>query len=295
MNQSSNPLGIIRSSSKALTVTSKNFAELRTQITDIYNQRVGLLKELRTAKSKLALLTVVHFFSYPLIFGFFYKGIAESRTKQQGVVKQLEQRLSETYVTIKFADASQLEKSWLNCLDAFDELAQSQKIWDLTYAESIDRVKARTIASTAVKRTEVTYRPKDIEIIKSDVKPIFIPNANGPDVFIYPTFLILFKDNQRFGIFDLKEVKGSLAFTQYHEEEKVPSDGEVIGHTWKKANKDGSRDKRFQGNNYQIPVLKYGSLVLEANDGLQESYMFSNAEAFTGFAEAFGFHLKHLK
>jgi hypothetical protein len=296
MNQQpSNPLGIIRSSSKALTVTSRNFAELRSQITDIYNQRMDLLKELRFAKSKLGLLTFAHICSYPLIFGFFYKGIAESRTKQQDIVNHLQKRLSETYVTIKFADASQLEKSWLNCLDTFDELAQSQKIWDLTYAERIDRVKARTIASTAVKRTAITYRPKNIEIIKSDVKPIFIPNANGPDVFIYPTFLILFKDNQRFGIFDLKEVTASLTFTQYHEEEKVPSDGEVIGHTWKKANKDGSRDKRFQGNNYQIPVLKYGNLVLEADDGLQESYMFSSAEAFTGFAEALGFHLKHLK
>ena len=295
MQQHSNPLGIIRSSSKALTVTSKNFAELRGQITDIYNQRVMVLKELRTAKFKLALLTIVHIFSYPLIFGFFYKGIAKSRTQQQGMVRRLEKELSETYVTVKFADASQLEKSWLNCLDTFDELAQSEKIWDLTYAENIDRVKARTTASTAVKRTAVTYTPKDIKIIKSDVKPIYIPNANGPDVFMYPTFLILFKDNQRFGIFDMKEIKGSLAFTQYHEEEKVPSDGEVIGHTWKKANKDGSRDKRFQGNNYQIPVLKYGSLVLEADDGLQESYMFSNAEAFTGFAEALGFHLKRLK
>jgi hypothetical protein len=296
MNQQpSNPLGIIRSSSKALTVTSKNFAELRSQITDIYNERVSLLKEFRAAKSKLGLLTFVHICSYPLIFGFFYKGVGESRIKQQGVVQQLEKQLSKTYVTVKFADASQLEKSWLNCLDTFDELVQCQKIWDLTYAESIDRVKARTIASTAIKRTEVTYRPKDIEIIKSDVKPIFIPNANGPDVFIYPTFLILFKDNQRFGIFDLKEVKGSLTFTQYHEEEKVPSDGEIIGHTWKKANKDGSRDKRFQGNNYQIPVLKYGSMVLETDDGLQESYMFSGAEVFTGFAEALGFHLKRLK
>ncbi|MBL8159255.1 hypothetical protein JNJ66_02255 [Candidatus Saccharibacteria bacterium] len=276
-------------------MTSKNFADLRSQITDIYNQRANLLKELRAAKSKLGLLSFVHYSSYPLIFGFFYKGIAAKRAAQQEVVRRLEKRLSETFVTIKFADASQLEKSWLNCLDTYDELAQSQKIWDLTYAENIDRVKVRTTADTAVKRTAVTYAPKDIEIIKSDVRPIFIPNANGPDVFIYPTFLILFKDNQRFGIFDLKEVKGSLSFTSYHEEEKVPSDGEVIGQTWKKANKDGSRDKRFQGNNYQIPVLKYGSMTLETSDGLQESYMFSSAEAFTGFAEALGFHLKHLK
>lgn len=295
MDQPSNPLGIIRSSSKALTATSRNFAELRTQITDIYSQRTGLLKELRAAKSKLGFLTFIHFCSYPLIFGFFYKGIAESRAKQQATTKQIEERLSETYVTIKFADASQLEKSWLNCLDTFDELAQSEKIWDLTYAESVDRVKARTTASTSFKRTAISYAAKDIEIIKTDVKPMFIPNANGPDVFVYPTFLILFKDNQRFGIFDLKEIKCSLSYSSFQEEEKVPSDSEVIGQTWKKANKDGSRDRRFQGNNYQIPIMRYGNLIFETNDGLQESYMFSNAEAFTGFAEALGFHLKHLK
>lgn len=290
---SSTPLGIIRSSSRALTVTSGNFSELRNQITDIYNQRTVLLKKLRGAKSKLGLLSVGHAFSFIFIFGFFYKGIAESRQKQIKAVSELDKQLSETFVTIKFADASQLEKSWLNCLDTFEELAKSEKIWDLTYAESIDRVKARTAASTGIKRTPVNYREKDIEILRSDVKPIYIPNANGPDMFMYPTFLVLFKDNQKFGIFDLKEVAGALEFTSYIEEEKVPSDGEVIDRTWKMTNKNGTPDKRFKGN-YQIPVMKYGSMTLTSKDGLQESYMFSNAEAFTGFAEALGFHLKYL-
>lgn len=292
--QNSNPLGIIRSSNKALTVTSKNFTELRTQITDIYNQRTTLLKNLRVAKIKLGILTFANLCSYLLIFGFFYKGISKSRIKQQDMTRRYEKKLSETYVTIRFADASQLEKAWLNCLDSFEELVQSEKIWDLTYAESIDRVKARTTASTGVKRKAISYKPKDIEIIKSDVMPIFIPNANGPNIFIYPTFLVLFKDNQRIGIFDLKEVKWSMTFTQYHEEERVPSDSEIIGHTWKKANKDGSRDKRFKGN-YQIPIVKYGNLVLETEDGMQESYMFSHAEAFMGFAEALRTHLKQLR
>lgn len=67
------PLGIIRSSNKALTVTSKNFTELRKQITSVYNSRVEKLKELRSAKTKLALLTLIFVASYPLIFGFFIK------------------------------------------------------------------------------------------------------------------------------------------------------------------------------------------------------------------------------
>src|SRR5262249_9895084 len=124
--------------------------------------------------------------------------------------------------------------------------------------------------------------------------PVFLPNANGPDIFIYPTLLVLFKDRQRFGIFDLREVKSTIEFTAFVEEEGVPNDGQVVNHTWKWANKNGTPDKRFKGN-YQIPVLRYGSLIFESSDGLQESYMFSNTEAFSGFAEAFAFHIKHLR
>lgn len=291
---STQPLGIIRSSHKALTVTSKNFTELREQITAAYRNRVEKLKELRIAKIKLAMYTLGHAVSFILIFGFFYKGIANTRKVQQDKVDRLKKELDTIFVEIKFADASQLEKSWLNCLDAFEGLVESHKIWDLTYAERINKVKVRTTANTAVKRTLVKYAKKSIEIIKSDIDPISIPNANGPDLFIFPTFVVLFKDNQRFGIFDLKEISGNLNFTSYHEEDKVPSDAEIIGHTWKKANRDGSRDKRFKGN-YQIPIAKYGDMTLQSQDGLQESYMFSNAQAFAGFAEAFEYHLESLK
>lgn len=277
---------IIRSSSKALTVTSNNFQELRQQITDIYNQRVELLKRLSSAKTKLFLLSAIHFGSYLVVVGFFYKGIAESRKSQQEVVKDLEKQVSETFVQLTFADKSQLEKSWLNCIDTFKELMNSEKIWDITYAENVDRAKARTVAQTATKRTPISKSEREIEFVKSDLPHLFLPNANGPDLFFYPTFLLLFKDNQEFGIFDLKEVKVTMKLSGYVEEESVPKDTEVIQHTWKKANKDGSMDKRFKGN-YQIPIVKYGDMTFESEGGLEESFMFSNFDAFTEFAKTY--------
>jgi len=186
---------IIRSSSKALTVTSKNFEELRKQITDIYNQRVELGRKLSSAKLKLFFLTTTHIVSYLIIVGFFYKGISESRKSQQEIVSNLEKELSETFVNLTFADKSQLEKSWLNCIDAFEELMKSEKIWDLTYAEGVDKAKARTIAQTAIKRTPISDTKREIEFVKSDLQYLFLPNSNGPDLFFFPTFLILFKDN----------------------------------------------------------------------------------------------------
>lgn len=286
----SNTGNIIRSSSKALTVTSKNFKELRDQVTDIYNKRMELNKEIQGAKLKFYALTAAHVLSFPLIVGFFYKKIAESRTSQQTAVKKLEEQVEQAYVKLTFADKSQLEKSWLNCIDAFEELMKSEKIWDLTYAESVDRAKVRTVAQTAIKRTLIdSGDEREIEFIKSDLQPLYLANSNGPDLFFFPTFLLLYKGSQEFGIFDLKEIKAAMKLTGYVEEEKVPGDTEVIQHTWKKANKDGSPDRRFKGN-YQIPVVKYGDLTLTSDTGLEESFMFSNFDAFTEFAKTFEHH-----
>jgi hypothetical protein len=292
--QTDNMGNIIRSSSKALTVTSKNFEELRNQITEIYTQREALLKRLNSAKAKLLGVTLIHVASYIVIVGFFYKRIAEIRVEQKVVVNDLEKEIAETFVALNFADKSQLEKSWLNCVDAFAELMKSEKIWDLTYAEDIDRVKARTTAKTVTKRTIVTLSERKIEFIKSDLPYLFLPNANGPDLFFYPTFLLLFKDNEKFGLFDLKEISGKFELTRYIEEEKVPGDTEIINYTWKKSNKDGSKDKRYNGN-YQIPVVKYGDVSLTTETGLEEEYMFSNFEAFVEFGKAFQNHLQILE
>jgi hypothetical protein len=170
---------------------------------------------------------------------------------------------------------------------------KSEKIWDLTYAEGVDRAKARTVAQTATKRTLIPQTTREIEFIKCDLQDLYLPNANGADLFFFPTFLLLFKDNQEFGIFDLKEVKATLKLSGYIEEESVPKDTEIIQHTWKKANKDGSGDKRFKGN-YQIPIVKYGDMMLESEGGLEESYMFSNFDAFSNFAKVYEYHVSLL-
>lgn len=291
----SNGLGnVIRSSSKALTVTSKNFEKLRNQITDIYNLRTKLKNELRKAQIIYYFLSLINFFSYSLIIGFFYKKISHHRSSQKLLIEELKEKISDAYVKLTFADKSQFEKSWLNCIDSFDELMLSEKIWDLTYSEDVDSIKARTVAQHAIKRTTIPKeRNKDLEFIRSDLKPLFLANNNGPDLYFYPTFLILYKNREKFGIFDLRETFTEMKLTGYVEEESVPSDSEVIQHTWKKTNKDGSPDKRFK-DNYQIPVVKYGNLTITSDSGLEESYMFSNADLFEDFAKTYESHGKRL-
>lgn len=284
---------IIRTSQKALTVDSKNFESLKQQITEIYGSRVAKRKELTRAKSEYSLGMFLHVLSYLLIFGFFYKGLAKYKDDKKALVEVRQKELNELFVTLKFSDKSQLEKSWLNCIDGFDELTASEHVWDITYSEQNDRVAARTVADHSIKRTPVKIGKQKLEFIHTDLENLYLSNTNGPDFYIFPTFLILFKNYNSFSIYDLRDLDIKLTLTAYLEEEKVPGDTEIVNHTWKKANKDGSMDKRFNGN-YQIPIVKYGQLNISSQSGIDEVYMFSNFSAFSQFAETVVSHVKKL-
>jgi Bacterial SH3 domain len=81
----------------------------------------------------------------------------------------------------------------------------------------------------------------------------------------------------------VREVNAAFSITRFIEEEALPSDAEVIGRTWKKANKDGSPDRRF-ANNYEIPIVRYGELRLKSATGINEAYLLSDAAAAEAFA-----------
>jgi hypothetical protein len=51
------------------------------------------------------------------------------------------------------------------------------------------------------------------------------------------------------------------------------------------SHKDGSRDRRFV-ENYQIPTVQYGQLVLKSNQGLWEEFMFSNFDKVVNWLNA---------
>ena len=89
-----------------------------------------------------------------------------------------------------------------------------------------------------------------------------------------------------FGIIDFKELDFNFNATRFVETEGVPSDSKIIDKTWAKVNKDGSPDKRFKGN-YEIPVVRYGTIHLRTQTGLNEEYEFSNYEACAKFAHDF--------
>ena len=82
--------------------------------------------------------------------------------------------------------------------------------------------------------------------------------------------------------------------TRFIESEKLCNDTETIDRTWKKVNKNGTRDKRFKGN-YQIPIVKYGKIILKNISGLNEEYTFSNYDKSSKFSDTFLNYINILK
>jgi hypothetical protein len=165
-------------------------------------------------------------------------------------------------------------------------LARSQRIWKTLTIVATDRYRERTTALHSIQRRPVTVTLGSCDLIQSSWKIPRLSTAYGAEMFLYPAFVLYFVSPQAFALVDIHDVKLQFDPSSFIEEETVPTDAEFIKYTWKKANKDGSPDRRF-AQNYQIPVLKYGDLRLTSHSGLSEAYMISNERLARGFAEAF--------
>jgi DNA-directed RNA polymerase subunit RPC12/RpoP len=123
------------------------------------------------------------------------------------------------------------------------------------------------------------------DLIRWEQEVPHLQNANGGDIFLYPGFILYRASRTAFSVIAFHDVKLMAAAVKFHEEDGVPSDSKVIGQTWAKTNKDGSRDKRF-ADNYQIPIALYGELTLRSETGLWEEFQFSNPERLERFVRA---------
>ena len=268
----------IATSSRALAVGSGDFEQLKRSLIDVYENRAKLRKQLTKVK-----------FNYFITYIF---SSSEKRQYKKKLINKLAESLENAYINLNFRKGMKDAGSWDEAVYYFQELFQCCKIWDLTSQQETDKFRQRTIADKSFERKIITARThKELEFIKSDIDNLYLPNMNGADIYIYPTFIVLFKNYKKFSIHDLKDVDISIQASSFQEEQGVPKDSEVIGYTYKYTNKNGQPDKRFS-NNYEIPVVRYGDLQLRSNSGINDRYQFSDFDKFIEFAKAFTTHLR---
>jgi hypothetical protein len=267
-------------SASTYELASEGLAHFQRLIVDVHSEQQALDAEIAAlgpeeAKKRLRFERWSNGFVLKRLFKATFQRLSDEANQASAHLAELhEQRRLTNIATIIDVSEDQLRPFGRLC-DAFSRLSEAQRIWDTLSIQRTNQFRERTIAVNSIERTIVRFQLGGSPLLKCKWRVPHLANANGGDLFVYPGFLLYQVSRQSFAVIDAREVQLSLSLSRFIEEEGVPSDAEVVGQTWKKANKDGSPDRRF-ANNYQIPIVKYAELAFTTGGGLNERYMVSN-------------------
>ena len=277
-------------SASTSTLTSDGLEAAKDLLMKAQNERASLIPELRAAEIDAALLRLKHErWTNGWLFRRLFKGtffrLGEKSAEASDKEAELQEQDRLSRIPTEFDLPDNLTELFGRICDAMAMLSQSHKIWDMLSRAATDRYQERTTASHNVRRTPVAVSLGTCDLIESSWKVPHLMNANGGEIFIYPAFILYHISRDAFALVDIREVSIDYNAASVMEEEAIPADAQVIGQTWKKANKDGSPDKRF-ASNYQIPIVVYGDIRITSKSGLNEEYLVSNASFAEEFAKA---------
>jgi TPR repeat protein len=279
----------IRSASTEL-LGSESMAQLRRLLKEAFDVRVALEKEISgaTHETKIA---VSRYQSWER--GFLMKRIwkqafvarKEASDTADAKLEELREQLRLTTLATEITLDREQAEPYYRMRDDFAALSECKKIWDTLERHAVNRVVERSAASEAITREPVTFSLNICDLIQWEKEVPHLPNRTGGDMYIYPGFILYRASKQAFALIDSREVSLTFRETRFIEEDTVPPDTTVAGQAWAKSNKDGSPDRRFR-DNYQIPVVLYGSLLFTSPSGLQEEYQCSNPALAERFVRA---------
>lgn len=134
--------------------------------------------------------------------------------------------------------------------------------------------------------SRVSFAPAPF--LRTNVDVFSIPV--GKQVLYFFPDRVLISDPNGIGAVGYKELSVETSPIRFIEERNVPADTEVVGHTWRYVNRNGSPDRRFRDNR-QLPICQYSEIHLTTPSGLNEMVMVSRPEA----AKYFSDHVSYLK
>jgi SpoVK/Ycf46/Vps4 family AAA+-type ATPase len=271
-------------------ITSEGLEGLKEHLEESRNQRELLGSEIQDSENTLNRLLSDYSRKKNGFFSLFTKKETINNLEQEinentQNIDELKKHYEDSKADINLQLEADYEEQFQKLSSSFTSLTYSNKIWDIT-TEKIN-TELRSTAKSIVERKEVKFKTDSIDFIKSDYDALHLENANGSDLYIYPVFVLLINKQREVTLIDLKEINFDFQQQRFQEQEATkPVDAEIVDYTWYKANKDGSRDLRYVGN-FQIPIVKYGTIIFNFRNKLSETYHVSNFELTQNFANDF--------
>jgi hypothetical protein len=272
-------------------MTSPGLSSFKDLLVATRRREQEIKVEIRKAKWQLRLAWTAQALGWMSLVSIVAKPIrkraGQALTVRRSEVTTLRDNLAATRISVNFDMDSEVAVPHRKMRAAFDRMASSHRAWNVQTEQRIDRVKARSWADTVVWRGPAFLQRLAASVVDTQDLPLAMRVLGGKSIaYFYPGF-VLVDGGQRsdFALIDLTELGITSAPTSFTETEIVPPDAQVISSTWAKANKNGSRDRRF-AHNRELPIMLYGCLNLSSAGGMNEAFMFSDAEACANFAAA---------
>jgi hypothetical protein len=273
------PIETVHSASTEL-LTSETLKQLKQLISTAQQQHEDISRDLDTARTAKVdwegkYLSWRDGVLLKKVFKTAFAKRKEQFETESARVAELEEQQKLSVISAHIEVENEQAELYYRFRDEFAALCDCAAIWDIKAHQRADKFHERTIADTHIDRERVRFELGGCDLIQWDQKVPHLRNAKGGDLYLYPGFILYRAAREAFSLIEYHDIVWEGSNSKFVEEEKVPEDCRVLGSTWAKANKDGSRDRRF-ADNYQIPTVEYGQLVLKSSNGLWEEFQFSN-------------------
>lgn len=168
-------------------------------------------------------------------------------------------------------------------VDEFDKFRSANRIWNVDAAERTTDWKRNAGAGHLLTRktAQLTYTPPSVVKTNLSVPAIVGGRQN---IYFFPD-VVLIVESTHAGALAYDQLEVLWTSTVFIEGDGVPSDAQVVGHTWRFVNKNGGPDRRFN-NNRQIPKCLYLQMGLSSSEGLRKVLHFSRVIDHTSFDAA---------
>lgn len=169
-----------------------------------------------------------------------------------------------------------------NLLDSFKEMKKCEKCWHISAKSKIYNKKYHAGASNLLRRSEIKISFGSPPGIKTNVDIPKIP-VGDQTLYLFPDRALIYGKGG-VGAVSYANLTLRLITQEFIEEERLPSDAEEHGYTWRYVNKRGDPDMRFK-NNYCIPIVMYEYIYFSSNSGLNECLCFSALGSTSNFKD----------
>jgi hypothetical protein len=151
--------------------------------------------------------------------------------------------------------------------DEFDRAALASSIWNIDSAGRTFDWKRNAGAGRLISRKPARFGYGLPGIVKTNLET---PSITGgrQNIYFLPD-VALVTEGKTAGAVPYDDLNIYWNTTVFIEDERVPSDAQIVGYTWRFVNRDGGPDRRFN-NNRQIPQVLYQQMGLQGANGFQK-------------------------